>query len=165
MSDPTVTREKRVGRLSIDDIEKLIGRNHKLYIGPDGSVSVTAHSLAAIEDRSADLERLLEAQTREVERLQALINTPHTADFLEAVKLEAIHQRERWGSEHDSGKTDADWFWLVGYLAGKALHKPEKQVHHIITTAAALLNWHAAATGADTRMRPGIEPPRESPHD
>lgn len=87
------------------------------------------------------------------------INTPHTAEFLEAVHLEAIHQRERWGSEYDTGKTDADWFWLVGYLAGKALHKPEKQVHHIITTAAALLNWHAAKTGTDTRMRPGIETP------
>jgi hypothetical protein len=76
--------------------------------------------------------------------LEELINTPHTAEFLEAVKLEAVHQRERWGSEHDYGKTDADWFWLVGYLTGKAIHKPEKQLHHIITTAAALLNWHAA---------------------
>jgi hypothetical protein len=98
----------------------------------------------------------LRARVRELEEL---INTPHTAEFLEAVKLEAVHQRERWGSEHDYGKTDADWFWLVGYLTGKAIHKPEKQLHHIITTAAALLNWHAAKTGADTRMRPGITPP------
>jgi hypothetical protein len=95
----------------------------------------------------------------EVERLDRLINTPHTADFLRAVHLEAVHQRERWAADHDAGKSDADWFWLVGYLAGKALHKPEKQVHHIITTAAALLNWHAAKTGTDTRMRPGISPP------
>jgi hypothetical protein len=95
----------------------------------------------------------------EVARLTALINTPHTAEFLESVKLEAVHQRERWAADHDAGKTDADWFWLVGYLAGKALHKPEKQVHHIITTAAALLNWHAAKMGVDTRMRPGITPP------
>lgn len=97
----------------------------------------------------------------EFRRLHELVNTPHTADFLKSVKLEAIHQRERWGSAQDSGKTDADWFWLVGYLAGKALHKPEKQVHHIITTAAALLNWHAAVTGTDNRMRPGIDPPGE----
>lgn len=95
----------------------------------------------------------------EVSRLQSLINTPHTAEFLMAVQLEAVHQRERWGSEHDAGKTDADWFWLIGYLAGKAVSKPEKQLHHIITTAAACLNWHAARTGADTSMRPGIEPP------
>ena len=98
----------------------------------------------------------------EIARLQGLINSPHTADFIEAVQLEAAHQKERWASEHDAGKTDADWFWLIGYLAGKALNKPEKQLHHIITTAAACLNWHAARTGTDNRMRPGIEPPCDS---
>jgi hypothetical protein len=99
----------------------------------------------------------------EIERLDALINNPHTADFLEAVRTEAAHQRERWGSDHDAGKGDADWFWLIGYLAGKTLSKPEKQLHHIITTAAACLNWHAARAGVDTRMRPGIEPPEATP--
>lgn len=88
------------------------------------------------------------------------VNSPHTADFLESVRLEALHQRERWGVEHDAGKEDSDWFWLIGYLAGKALHKPEKQLHHIITTAAACLNWHAQKTGVSTLMRPGIEPPK-----
>lgn len=97
---------------------------------------------------------------KEIQRLNGLINSPHTEDFLEAVRLEAAHQRERWGSEHDDGKADTDWFWLIGYLAGKAIHKPEKQLHHIITTAAACLNWHAARSGADTRMRPGIEEPQ-----
>lgn len=98
----------------------------------------------------------------ELERLHALINNPHTADFVEAVKSEAAHQRERWAAEHDAGKADADWFWLIGYLAGKALHKPEKQLHHIITTAAACLNWHAHKTGTSTAMRPGIAPPASS---
>lgn len=101
----------------------------------------------------------------EVARLQALINTPHTADFMQAVQLEAVHQRERWGVEHDAGKEDSDWFWLIGYLAGKAIRPdatPEKRLHHIITTAAACLNWHAARSGVDTRMRPGIEPPVET---
>lgn len=172
------------------------------------------------------VEELVFRLAQEVALLHAQLNTPHTTDFLEAVRIEAAHQRERWGSEHDAGKTDADWFWLVGYLAGKALgasksealpryrHKkrgttyevlsiaedenrrgtnvviyrgeddgkiwtrpseqffdgrfeelppkpPEKKLHHIITTAAACLNWHAHATGADTRMRPGIEPPKD----
>lgn len=124
----------------------------------------------------------LRAAADELDRLDEQINSPHTAEFLEAVKLEAIHQRERWGSEHDAGKSDADWFWLVGYLTGKALNsgiraaeesasdsvpdndeaaRPhlEKRVHHIITTAAALLNWHRARTTTDNRMRPGIAPP------
>lgn len=100
----------------------------------------------------------LEIAEREIIRLDELINNPHTADFVEAVKSEAAYQRERWGSDHDAGKTDADWFWLIGYLAGKAIHKPEKQLHHIITTAAACLNWHMQRT-VGTNMRPGIDPP------
>lgn len=101
-------------------------------------------------DWAIDCERA----AAELRRLHALINNPHTADFVEAVKSEAAHQRERWAAEHDEGKTDADWFWLVGYLAGKALNKPEKRLHHIITTAAACLNWHAHLTGRQHRDAP-----------
>lgn len=93
-----------------------------------------------------------------------IINTPETADFMAGVPLEAAHQRERWGANHDAGKTPEDWFWLIGYLAQKALRAQNagdiaKACHHTISTAAALANWHAALTGADTRMRPGIEEP------
>jgi hypothetical protein len=90
------------------------------------------------------------------------INTPEISDFLTAVHNEALHQRERWGAQGDAGKTDADWFWLVGYLAGKAIRPGagiEKQLHHIITTAAACLNWHGARVGAYIDMRPGIADP------
>jgi hypothetical protein len=105
-------------------------------------------------------EKLAEALA-EVARLKALINTPRTHDFIEAVKLEMPHQRERWGSSHDAGKTPPDWFWLVGYLAGKALHASEignveKTKHHVITTAAALGNWFLVITGENTNMRPGM---------
>ena len=101
--------------------------------------------------------------------LVALINTPLTADFIEGVKIEAAHQRERWGTDHDGGKTSADWFWLIGYLAGKALHSAtsgnhEKTNHHIISTAAALFNWHAYLSGK-TNMRPGIYVSTEDLHD
>ena len=94
---------------------------------------------------------------------QELLNTPELRNFAEGVTLQALHQRERWGSEHDAGKTPADWFWLVGYLAGKALHaqaagNTEKALHHTISTAAALANWHASITGEHTAMRPGIDP-------
>lgn len=93
---------------------------------------------------------------------QELLNTPEVRDFATGVVMEALHQRERWGSEHDAGKTPADWFWLVGYLAGKALHaqiagNTNKALHHTISTAAALANWHAAITGTHTAMRPGID--------
>lgn len=107
-------------------------------------------------DEDAKYEEYVRVRT-EAARLDALINNPHTDDFLEAVRLEAAHQRERWAADGDAGKTDADWFWLVGYLGGKALMKPEKLLHHIITTAAACLNWHAHRTGASTVMRPGTD--------
>ena len=107
------------------------------------------------------LENSYRALANRLADLKATLNTPEVLDFLKAVPIEAAHQRERWGTDHDAGKTDADWFWLVGYLAGKALHKPEKRLHHLITAAAALANWHLYALGK-TNMRPGIEPPPEA---
>jgi Lar family restriction alleviation protein len=103
----------------------------------------------------------VETLRAEVDRLNAIINTPHTDDFLQSVSIEAEHQRQRWGSDHDEGKTPADWFWLIGYLAGKALHcvmygMDEKAMHHVVTTAAACANWHKAMKG-ETNMRPGID--------
>lgn len=97
----------------------------------------------------------------EVARLNQIINSPQSGDFLRAVSTEAEHQRQRWGNSHDAGKAPADWFWLIGYLAGKALaaHNSgdtEKAEHHIITTAAALYNWHLSMFGG-TDMRPGID--------
>lgn len=91
-----------------------------------------------------------------------IINTPETADFMAAVPIEAAHQRERWGVNHDAGKTPFDWFWLIGYLAQKAADAAvrddlEKAKHHTISTAAALANWHASLSG-QTNMRPGIGP-------
>lgn len=99
-----------------------------------------------------------------VTKLTALLNTPELHDFSKAVVLEAGHQRERWGAAHDAGKNPEDWFWLIGYLAGKALAalksgNREKALHHTISTAAVLANWHAAVTGQHTTMRPGIAEP------
>lgn len=102
--------------------------------------------------------------TEELERLRALLNTPETEDFDRAVPLEAAHQVERWGAAKDEGKNPEDWFWLVGYLAGKALSAMKagdmvKAKHHTISTAAALRNWHAHIRQGWTLMRPGIEEP------
>jgi len=115
-------------------------------------MSVYVDDIATLREKAAAYDR---------------INTPEIHDFMSAVVNEALHQRERWGVEHDGGKTDADWFWLIGYLAGKALHNPPKgdmdpadaRLHRIITVAAAAANWHAATLGVFTRMRPGIEEP------
>ena len=108
-------------------------------------------------------------ECEECARLRALINTPRTDDFMEAVRIEAAHQQERWGSENDSGKEPMDWYWLLGWLSGKSVKAfltgdNDKGLHHIISSAAVLLNWHRYATGELTAMRPGIEPPQENAH-
>lgn len=113
-----------------------------------------------VERESWDRDRL----KGEVVRLHELINHPHNDDWFEGVRIEAAHQQERWGSEHDAGKSPADWFWLLGYLAGKCLAACiacdfEKAKHHTISSAAALLNWHRHITKPG-RMRPGIEEPK-----
>lgn len=118
--------------------------------------------------RETSDEQKLEEANREIERLKALINNPITDDFVEAVKIEAAHQVERWGVDHDAGKEPEDWFWLIGYLGGKVLRAlkvgdTEKALHHTISTAAACRNWYAAIVGNPSAMRPGIEPPDEKP--
>jgi hypothetical protein len=93
----------------------------------------------------------------EVDRLTKLLNSPEIINFVKAVQLEAAHQRERWPEGHDANKGDADWFWLIGHLASKAMHNPPKldapereaKLHRIITVAAAACNWHAAVLEAE----------------
>lgn len=94
------------------------------------------------------------------QELRALVNSPELENFLRGVHIEAVHQVDRWGDANDRAKRPADWFWLVGYLAGKALHAVvvgdrDKALHHCISTAAALYNWHCAIKGTDIRMSPG----------
>lgn len=179
-----------------------------------------------LRGRIEELEQDVTWLRAELARNEDLLNTPELHDFSKAVVLEAAHQRQRWGAEHDAGKMPADWFWLVGYLAGKALHassseglqrfrhrkrgttyvvlsigedenhrgtdvvvyrgeddgkiwvRPadqffdgrfeelprtasDKALHHIITTAAACANWHAALMGTTT-MRPGLGPEKQA---
>lgn len=117
----------------------------------------------AARDLTDMIRRLRAAEARTAE-LEALVNAPELHDFAAGVVHEAAHQRSRWGSEHDAGKAPADWFWLLGYLGGKALAaalagNTEKALHHCISSAAALANWHAALSGQHTGMRPGIAEP------
>jgi hypothetical protein len=109
------------------------------------------------------LESKVKTLQARIAELEALINSPETDDWLKGAQLEAAHQIERWGAEHDVGKSPWDWFWLIGFLAQKAAASQvagddQKAKHHTISTAAALLNWHRHLTGADQRMRPGIDP-------
>jgi hypothetical protein len=78
--------------------------------------------------------------------LEALLNRPEIEDFIKGVQTEAAHQKVRWGQGHDLTKEAEDWFWTLGYLAGKALLSfragdLDKAKHHLITTAALTANW------------------------
>lgn len=104
--------------------------------------------------------RALAAEER-VNALEALLNTPEVEDFDKAVPLEAAHQIQRWGVAADAGKNPEDWFWLCGYLAGKALAAFKagdmiKAKHHCVSTSAAMRNWHAHIRSGESFMRPGI---------
>ena len=96
----------------------------------------------------------------EIQRLDALINTPHVVEFLESTRIEVAHQIGKWGTAHNRAKEPGDWFWLLAYLSGKALNAhingdKQKALHHTISSAAVLANWHSAITQADNRMQPG----------
>lgn len=93
--------------------------------------------------------------------LEKKLNTPEVEDFALGVVAEAQHQRARYAADHDAGKSPLDWFWLIGFLAQKVAAAAlagdrAKALHHTISTAAALANWHAALAGDDNSMRPGI---------
>lgn len=92
-----------------------------------------------------------------------LLDTPELEDFTLGIVLEALHQRRRWGVDHDVGKEPGDWLWLIGHLTNKALNAAiagdvAQFKHHTISTGATLANWRAHMLGIDTSMRPGIDP-------
>jgi hypothetical protein len=102
-------------------------------------------------------------QVSRYQTVETLLNAPIIDDFLEGVRFEAAHQQQRWGVDHDGGKSPEEWLWLVAYLCTKATQAArygdaEKHRHHVITAGAALLNWHRHATGETTTMRPGVDP-------
>lgn len=134
--------------------------------GPKSNERGSAGSMGtSLQEQVDDLRIRLSQVEAERDRLIALLNTPEVDDFDKAVPLEAGHQVIRWGADHDAGKAPADWFWLIGYLAGKALAAHIsgdmfKAKHHCISAAAALRNWHAHIRSGETVMRPGISPER-----
>lgn len=131
----------------------------------DGMLGHAARTATWSGDETA--LRKIRLALEEGARLSELVNSPEIEDFLRGTKLEAAHQVEKWGDAHDRGKSAENWFWLVGYLAGKCLRACitgdcTKALHHTISTSAALLNWHSAikrdttgcGIGQDDDIRP-----------
>ena len=89
----------------------------------NGCVAKQETLISIVEDAvelHQERDQLLDCNLRqqlEIEHLTKLLNTPLNHDWFQGVQREIGHQLQRWASEHDSGKTPADWFWLIGYLA------------------------------------------------
>lgn len=153
----------RAGKLSVHDIVNAIMRE---VLTPEvGSFNGIGNIVDGYirHELKLELEAPVAAEV-ELKRLQQLIDTPYTADWVEGVKLEAAHQIKRWGTDHDEGKEPSDWYWLLGWLAGKALMAVlrgdlEKAKHHTISSGAVLLNWHRRMCGEDFTFQPGMTPP------
>jgi len=89
-----------------------------------------------------DVRKVCEA----LREFDLIASQPITKDFLDGVTAEATFQRAKFAKD-DVSKQPQDWFWLVGYLGGKALrgHLEKdrlKALHHTISVAAACANWH-----------------------
>lgn len=128
----------------------------------------TDSSIAVMRDAAGELTRLqneLANERMEHDLLKELLSRPEIDEFYEGIMLEAAHQRNRWGDAHDRSKSAENWYWLVGYLAGKACRAAiegdhAKARHHTISAAAALFQWHKAiqentnGVGADLDLKP-----------
>lgn len=131
-------------------------------------VVAAVNSHAALQARAEQAERAVDVQAklladtgRRAEEMEALISRPYIGAWSDEILIEAAHQRTRYGADHDHGKAPEDWFWLIGYLAGKALaaHKAgnaAKAHHHTVSTGAVLAHWAAAIDGNEEIFRPGL---------
>ncbi len=92
-----------------------------------------------VKENGERSRKILE-KSKEIERLKALINSPQTDDFIEAIKTEAAHQCERWD---DSQNNNVDWLWRLAYISTKTVHKEDqsKLKHWIVSCGALCLNW------------------------
>lgn len=91
----------------------------------------------------------------EIARLKAIIHQPCSSEFLRGASIEAEYQRDLHGVDTTDARFDwIQWYWVCGYLLGKALaacksgeDNGEKAKHHLITTAGLLNNWYNVLTG------------------
>ena len=70
--------------------------------------------------------------------MSELVTDDFLADVAEEAKYQAI-----W-AVNDERKTDDEWFWTLGWIAGKAVRPGtdlDKQRHRLRAAAALLMNW------------------------
>lgn len=99
--------------------------------------------------------------------IDELINTPEMADFLEGLKIESVHQTERWGAEQEESKYPHDYALVLDRLKGKLAvdiwnNDAEKYKHHLITIAAVCFNAHRQISKPGTRLNAFFNPTKDA---
>lgn len=117
--------------------------NLRLSLALSEADDVAAAALAALAQR---VDQVTTVQ-QERDALLEQINSPVTEEFILGTRNEIVHQVHRYGTVHDRAKEPQEWYFLLGYLAGKILRAQidgdrEKALHHTISSAAMLGNWH-----------------------
>lgn len=97
------------------------------------------------EENSRQRHEIVELN-RIIKEQNVRLNKPYNEDWLQGVCIEIMYQETKW-EKQDANKRPEDWFWTLGYLAGKCLyaymHKNKtKAKHHTISAAALLYHWH-----------------------
>lgn len=110
-------------------------RQNRAFIA--GATSEAKHSEGRIKELEGERKRLYE-----------LINNPEIQDFIKGMTLEAAHQTERWGLEHENSQPPHHFVLVVTKIAGKMCgdvwdYDVEKFKHHCIALAAVMANVHA----------------------
>lgn len=146
---------------------RLLDLADRLIANGDKAPHVSASECHEISAGIGDLCREVGSLRAEIARLLAIVNIPQVDEIFASVRIEAAHQIQRWGVEHDAGKRPENWVTLVVYLLGKASKAhfdgdEHKLHHHVVTLAAVALNWHRNITGDNADMRPGIRPDGDS---
>lgn len=168
----TARQEHEEFKRQVEDmVSKITGLAHEGDVLSGLSATIDNLAGKTISELQEEVDDLCE-DTAQAEaacaRLHNLINSPIVDTFMKAVPLEAAHQNLRWGTEHDAGKNSLDWFWTLGYLSQRIVENVkhgniDKALHHCITSAAMLLNWHRHLQNDPIcTMRPGIETPSDA---
>ena len=123
----------------------------------DAQISAVEASMVYADRKILILE--LQYMYKKYEDTLAALNVSSATAFLEGVNAEAAKQRATNQATGIIPPNDTDWFWLIGFHAGKAVgHIPrETKVTAVYAAAATCLNWYLAITERFNKMQPGPE--------
>lgn len=88
---------------------------------------------------------MVDAPSRD--ELVEMLGSPRLLDFLESVRLEAVHQPAQWGEISSQMQHPAEWPNLIVHMLGKVItadmqSDPVAYLSNVVAIAAACYHWH-----------------------